>query len=330
MAIRNLTYAEALREALRQEMESDDSVVVMGEDIAQGNGLFRVTEGLWKQFGGRRVINTPISEGGFAGVGIGAAIYGLKPVVEFQVFDFIMLAMDQIANAAAKMCFYTGGQLQVPVVFRGPCGFGSGFGITHTNNLEDWFVQVPGLKVVMPSNPGDAKGLLISSIRDPNPVVFIEHVMLYYQKGPVDDSDAPVPLGVAAVAREGKDVTIVATSWCVSKSLEAASILNKDGIDVEIIDIRTLKPLDIDSIVNSVKKTGLCLIVNESNGIGGFSSELYTVITENAFKYLKDPVKRVYGKDVHGAPSRALEMPSGVLVEEIVQAARALKTPQSG
>ncbi len=274
VAVRELTMADALNEALREEMELDASIFVIGEDIATHGGLFRVTAGLLDDFGPKRVIDSPISEAGISGAGIGAALVGCRPVVELQIFDFVTLTMDQLVNHAAKWRYMSGGQVSVPLVVRGPISSGIGMAAQHSQTLEAWFVHTPGLVVIMPSTAYDAKGLLKSAIRDDNPVVFLEKRLLYARKSKVPEGEYLVPIGSADVKREGTDVTVVAAGQSVHLSLQAARQLARDGIELEVVDPRTLKPLDMDTIAESVTKTGRLIVVNEGPRAGGFASEV--------------------------------------------------------
>lgn len=323
--MRELRYVEAIREALRQEMRRDPRVFLMGEDIGVYGGAFGVTDGLLEEFGPERVIETPISELAIAGAAVGAALAGMRPVIEIMFMDFITLAMEQIVNQAAKIHFMFGGNASVPIVVRTPAGAGTGAAAQHSQSLEAWFVHTPGLKVVMPSTPYDAKGLLISSIRDNNPVIFIEHKLLYRTKGPVPEEEYTIPLGVAEVKREGRDVTIIATSLMVLRALAAAEKLAQEGIEAEVIDPRTLKPLDVDTIVNSVKKTGRALIVHEAPITCGIGAEILARIVESeAFYYLQAPIKRLAGRDVPIPYNRELERSVIPQEEDIVNAVREL------
>jgi len=296
--LREITYRDALREALREEMLRDETVFVLGEDVGRyWKGAFKVTKGLAEEFGDERVRDTPISESAIIGVATGAAITGMRPVAEIMFGDLSTLAMDQIANQAAKLRYMFGGQIKVPLVIRMPFGAGVNIAAHHSQSLEAWFMHVPGLKVAVPSTPYDAKGLLKTAIRDDNPVMFFEHKLLYSVKEPVPEEEYTVPLGVADVKREGKDVTIVATLYMVHKSLAAAEELSKQGISVEVVDPRTLVPLDKEAIVNSVKKTGRIVIVTEDCKTGGVSAEISAVVAEEAIDYLDAPVKRVAEPD---------------------------------
>jgi pyruvate dehydrogenase E1 component beta subunit len=286
------TYLEAIRCGLHEEMRRDASVYLFGEDVALG-GPFGVTKGLAEEFGANRVVNTPISEGTVMGLAIGAATAGLRPVVEIMFIDFITLAMDQLVNHAAKLHYMSGGQLKIPLTVRVQCGISGAMGAHHSQSLESWLTHVPGLKVVMPSNPADAKGLLKAAIRDDNPVVFIEHRGLYWSKGQVPDSEHVVSIGKASVVRESKDVTIVALANNVQVALEAAEELTADGISAEVIDPRSLSPLDIETIVASVKKTSRLVIVHEAVEQGGIGAEIATKVQQEAFYYLDSPILRV-------------------------------------
>ena len=323
--MRELTYAEALREALRQTLSADPAVFMIGEDIGVYGGAFGVSAGLLNEFGEERIIDTPISEAGIAGACIGAALTGMRPVGEIQFMDFVTLSMEQLVLQAAKIRFMFGGKAKVPMVLRMPGGSGTGAAAQHSESLENWFVHVPGLKVVMPSNPYDAKGLLRAAIYDDNPVIFVEHKLLYKTKGPVPEEPYMVPLGQSKVAREGRDVTIVATSIMVSRALQAADALAQEGIEAEIIDPRTLKPLDMTPIIESVKKTGRALVVHEAVKMGGFGGEVVSRIVESeAFDYLEAPVRRLGGLDVPIPYNRTLEYHAVPQVENIVEEARNL------
>lgn len=295
--MREITYREAIREALREEMKLDKSVVLFGEDVALHGGAFRVTQGLWQEFKDQ-VFNTPLSEAAIAGMAVGSALTGIRPIAEIMYIDFSTIAMDQIVNQAAKIRYMFGGKAKLPLVIRMPSGGGISNAAQHSQSLESWFVHVPGLKVVMPSTPYDVKGLLKTAIRDDNPIIFIEHKVLYNAKGFVPEEEYLIPLGKADVKREGKDVTVVATSMMVHKAIKAAEILAKDGIDIEIIDPRTLVPLDEDTIINSVKKTGKMVVVHEACVRCGIGAEITSIVVEKAFDYLDASVKRVGSMDV--------------------------------
>jgi pyruvate/2-oxoglutarate/acetoin dehydrogenase E1 component len=292
-APRLVYYADAIREALAEEMRRDPSVVLLGEDIGLYGGSFGVTRGLLAEFGPTRVVDTPISEGGFTGVGVGAALTGLRPVVEYMFMDFIALASDQIVNHAAKFRSVYGEQAKVPIVFRAAGGAGRSYGATHSQMLEAWFMHIPGLKVVAPATAIDAKGLLISAIRDDDPVLVVEHKDLYKVRMPLPEGSGAVPIGVARVMREGDAVTLVAYSKAVHTAALAAVELAKRGVAAEVIDLRSLKPLDIETVATSVRKTGRCVVVTEAVGFAGASAEIVAQIVEHAFEYLEAPVARV-------------------------------------
>src|SRR5260370_13219486 len=294
-----MTMRDALNQALREELARDGDVFLMGEEVAEYQGAYKVTRGLLQEFGPKRVIDTPITELGFAGLGVGAAMAGLRAVVEFMTFNFSILATDQIINSAAKMLYMSGGQFNIPIVFRGPGGSAFQVSSQHSQALESWFAYFPGLKVVMPSTPADAKGLLKSSIRDDDPVIFIEQERMYGNKGEVpDDNDFTITLGVADIKREGTDVTIVARSLMVPLALKAADTLDQQGVYCEVIDPRTIRPLDIETIVESVKKTNRVVVAEESHPFCGVGAEISSEIMERSFDYLDAPVKRVSGADV--------------------------------
>lgn len=314
---------EALNQALREEMLRDESVFLMGEEVGEYQGAYKVTKGLLEELGPKRVIDTPITELGFAGLGVGAAMVGLRPIVEFMTFNFSILATDQIINSAAKMLYMSGGQFKIPMVFRGPGGSAFQVSSQHSQALESWFAYFPGLKVVMPSTPADAKGLLKASIRDDDPVIFIEQERMYGIKGEVsEDPDFIIPLGVADIKREGTDATIIARSLMVPVALKAAEILQEQGISCEVVDPRTIRPLDIDTIIQSVKKTNRVVIAEESHPFCGVAAEISAEITERAFDYLDAPVKRVSGGDVPMPYAKNLEDLVVPNVEQVVAAVR--------
>ncbi|MDQ1637943.1 MAG: pyruvate dehydrogenase component beta subunit [Pyrinomonadaceae bacterium] len=318
-----VTMREALNQALREEMQRDKNVFLMGEEVGAYQGAYKVTKGLLEELGPKRVIDTPITELGFAGLGVGAAMAGLRPIVEFMTFNFSILATDQIINSAAKMLYMSGGQFNIPIVFRGPGGSAFQVSSQHSQALESWFAYFPGLKVVMPSTPADAKGLLKSAIRDNDPVIFIEQERMYGNKGEVsDDPEFTIPLGVADIKREGKDATIVARSLMVPVALKAAEALEKEGISCEVIDPRTIRPLDIKTIVESVKKTNRVVIAEESHPFCGVAAEIASEIMERAFDYLDAPVKRVSGVDVPMPYAKNLEDAAIPKVEQIVAAVK--------
>jgi pyruvate/2-oxoglutarate/acetoin dehydrogenase E1 component len=320
--VRELSYAEALREALRLEMQRDPGVFVMGEDIAEHGGAFQVTAGLLAEFGPVRIRQTPISENGFVGAGVGAALTGLRPVVELMYIDFAGLAIDQIVNQAAQNRLMFGGQARVPLVVRTQGGSGRGNAAQHSKSLEAWFTHVAGLKVVMPATPADAKGLLTAAIRDDDPVVFIEHKLLYKEKGPVPSGEHIVPIGKADVKRKGKDLTIVTWSREVLFALDAATRLAADGIDAEVIDLRSLVPLDKEAILGSVHKTRRLLVVHEAIKRGGYGGEIAALVAEEAFDDLDAPPRRLAGADTPIPYAAHLERAAVPQVEDIVRVAR--------
>ncbi len=320
-----MTMRDALNQALREELARDANVFLMGEEVGEYQGAYKVTRGLLQEFGPKRVIDTPITELGFAGLGVAAAMAGLRPIVEFMTFNFSILATDQIINSAAKMLYMSGGQLKVPIVFRGPGGSAYQVSSQHSQAIESWYAYFPGLKVVMPATPADAKGLLKSAIRDDDPVIFIEQERMYGMKDEVpEDPDFAIPLGVAEVKRTGTDATIVARSLMVPLALKAAEELAKDGISCEVIDPRTIRPLDINTIVASVKKTNRVVIAEESHPFASVGAEISAEINERAFDYLDAPVKRVSGVDVPMPYAKNLEQLAIPDVAEIIAAVRAV------
>lgn len=322
---REVTFLEAVREAMVQEMRRDPTVFLMGEDIGVYGGAFGVSKGMLDEFGAERVRETPISEAGFTGVATGAALMGMRPIVEIMFLDFVTLVMDALVNQAAKMRFMFGGSASIPLVCRAPAGSGTGAAAQHSQSLEAWFINAPGIKVVAPSSAYDAKGLLTTAIRDNNPVLFIEHKLLYRTRGPVPENAYAIPLGQAEVRRQGKDITIIAYSIMAQRALEAAALLAQEGIDAEVVDPRTLKPLDTETIVGSVVKTGRALIVHEAPVTGGFGGELTSAIIESeAFDYLDAPVRRLGGRNIPIPYNRTLERAAVPQVEDIVEAARTL------
>ncbi len=323
--LQEMTYAEAVRAALREEMLRDPRVFLMGEDIGIYGGAFGVTRGLVEEFGEERVRDTPISEAAIGGCAIGAALVGMRPVAEFQFSDFMAIAMDQIVNQGAKIRFMFGGKAEVPVVFRAPLGSGTGAAAQHSQSLEAWFAHVPGLKVVLPSTPADAKGLLTAAIRDPNPVIFLEHKVLYKEKGMVPTGEWVLPLGQADIKRPGKDLTIIALSIMVPRALAVASRLAQEGIEAEVIDPRTIRPLDEQTLVTSARKTGHVLIVHEAVQSGGFGGEIAArIAASEAFYYLDAPIMRLGGADVPIPYNPVLERAATPQEEDIYQAARRL------
>jgi pyruvate dehydrogenase E1 component beta subunit len=320
-----MTYREALNVALREEMRRDPKVFVIGEEVGLYEGAYKVTQGLLKEFGPRRVVDTPIAESGFTGVGIGAAMAGLRPVVEMMTFNFALLALDQIVNSAAKMYYMSGGQYNVPVVIRGPGGPAHQLAAQHSQSMEAYFYHVPGLKVVRPSTPMDAKGLLKSAIRDDDPVIFIEAETLYALKGEVDeDPDFLIPLGQAIVRREGRDVTVIAYMGMMYRAMEAAEELDREGISVEVVDPRTLRPMDKATIIGSVRKTHRAVVVEAGAGFAGMGSEIASFISEEAFDDLDAPVERVTGLNAPMPYARNLERAKTPSKEKIIAAVRAV------
>ena len=319
-----MTIREALRDAMAEEMRRDADVFVMGEEVAEYQGAYKVTQGLLQEFGARRVIDTPITEHGFAGVGVGAAMTGLKPIVEFMTFNFAMQAIDQIINSAAKTLYMSGGQMGCSIVFRGPNGAAARVAAQHSQDYSAWYSQVPGLKVVSPFSAADAKGLLKAAIRDPNPVIFLENEVLYGHSGPVPKlDDYVIPIGKARIARAGGHVTIISWSNGMTYALKAADELAKDGIEAEVIDLRTLRPMDTETIITSVMKTGRAVTVEEGWQQSGVGAEIVARLMEHAFDYLDAPVARVSGKDVPMPYAANLEKLALPTVAEVVAAAKA-------
>jgi pyruvate dehydrogenase E1 component beta subunit len=320
-----MTMREALRDAMAEEMRRDPSVFVMGEEVAEYQGAYKVTQGLLQEFGSHRVVDTPITEHGFAGLGVGAALAGLKPIVEFMTFNFAMQAMDQIINSAAKTRYMSGGQMASSIVFRGPNGAAARVAAQHSQDYSAWYSHIPGLKVIAPYTASDAKGLLKAAIRDPNPVIFLENEILYGQSFPVPKlDDFVLPIGKARIARAGNDVTIVSFSMGMSYALKAAEELAKEGIEAEVIDLRTLRPMDTDTIIASVKKTGRIVTVEEGWPQAGVGAEIAARVIEHAFDYLDAPVTRVSGKDVPMPYAANLEKLALPTVAEVVEAAKAV------
>ncbi len=297
--MREIQFREALGEALSEEMRRDEKVFLMGEEVAEYNGAYKVSQGMLDEFGAKRVIDTPISELGFTGIGIGAAMNGLRPVIEFMTFNFSLVAINQIINGAAKMMSMSGGQFPVPIVFRGPTGNAGQLSSQHSQNFNSWYANTPGLKVVVPSNPKDAKGLLKTSVRDDDPVIFMESELMYGDKGEVpEDDDFLIPIGKADVVREGGDITIVSFGKMMKVANEAAEELAKDDIAAEVIDLRTIRPIDYEAVVNSVKKTNRLVVVEEAWPLGAISSEITYHVQRHAFDYLDAPVRRINNWDV--------------------------------
>jgi len=320
-----MTVREALRDAMAEEMRGDDAVFVMGEEVAEYQGAYKITQGLLQEFGARRVVDTPITEHGFAGIGVGAAFTGLRPIVEFMTFNFAMQAIDHIINSAAKTLYMSGGQLGCPIVFRGPNGAAARVGAQHSHDYSAWYSNVPGLKVIAPYTASDAKGLLKAAIRDPNPVIFLENEILYGQSFPVPKlDDFVLPIGKARIHRPGTDVTIVSFSIGMTYALKAAQALAEEGIEAEVIDLRTLRPMDTETVVESVKKTGRCVTVEEGFPQSGIGAEIVARLMVDAFDYLDAPVLRVTGKDVpmpYAANLEKLALPN---VAEVIEAVKAV------
>jgi acetoin:2,6-dichlorophenolindophenol oxidoreductase subunit beta len=324
--MREISYVEAVREALHQAMTADERVVVIGEDVAVYGGVFGATVGLLEKFGEARVIDTPISEAGIAGACIGMALTGLRPVGDMQFSDFILLSLEQLVHQAAKMPYMFGGAVKIPMVMRLPTGSGTGAAAQHSGNFEAWFAHIPGLKVAMPSNPYDAKGLLLSAIDDENPVMFFEHKLLYKTKGEVPEAMYRVPFGQTAHVRKGVHMTVVATSHMVSKCMAASEALAKDGIEIDLFDPRTIAPFDAEPILESVKRTGRLLVAQEAQATGGFAGEIITrVVLSEAFDYLEAPPRRVAGLDIPIPYAKNLETAAVPQIDDIVAAARALR-----
>ena len=321
--MRELTYTQALREALTEEMTRDPNILLLGEDIGLYGGVFKVTEGLLAKFGPERVRETPISEAGFVGMGVGLAMTGKRPVAELMFMDFAWVASDQIFNQAAKMRYMSGGRVKVPMVIRTQQGGGRGNGAQHSQSLEAIFTHIPGLKVVLPATPHDAKGLLKTALRDDNPVIFIEHKLLYNTKGPVPEEEYTIPFGVAEVKRPGKDLTLVSYSRTLLHSLEAAEEAAREGISAEVIDLRTTAPLDLDAILASVRKTGRLIIAHEAHRKLGLGAEIASLVQEHAFDYLDAPIVRVGAMDIPIPASKPLEdvaLPGKTQILQAIQA----------
>ncbi len=322
-AMKTQTVREALRDAMSEEMRADEGVFVMGEEVAEYNGAYKVTQGMLDEFGAKRVIDTPITEHGFAGIGVGAAFGGLKPIVEFMTFNFAMQAIDHIINSAAKTLYMSGGQMGAPMVFRGPNGAAARVGAQHSQDYAAWYSQIPGLKVVMPYSAADAKGLLKTAIRDPNPVIFLENEILYGQSFDVPDmDDFTVPFGKAKIWREGTDVTLVSFGIGMKYALEAADKLAEDGVSAEVIDLRTLRPLDYDTLLASVMKTNRCVTIEEGFPVCSIGNHLSAYLMQNAFDYLDAPVINCTGKDVPMPYAANLERHALITTDEVVEAVK--------
>ena len=327
--MRVIQFREALREAMDEEMRKDDKISLMGEEVAEYNGAYKVSQGMLDEFGPKRIIDTPIAELGFAGIAIGAAMNGLRPIVEFMTFNFSLVAIDQIINGAAKMLSMSGGQFSVPAVFRGPTGNAGQLGAQHSQNFENWYANCPGLKVVVPSNPYDAKGLLKSSIIDPDPVIFMESELMYGDKAEVPEEEFYIELGKAKVVQEGNDVTIVSFGKMMSRAVQpAVEALQKEGISVELIDLRTVRPIDFATILTSVKKTNRLVVVEEAWPLASISSEIAFHVQKNAFDYLDAPVLRVTCADVplpYAPTLIAASLPNAERIVKAVKEAMYLK-----
>ena len=317
-------FREVIRDAMSEEMRRDKSIFLMGEEVGQYNGAYKASQGMLDEFGPDRVLDTPISEMGFAGLGVGAAMNGLRPIIEFMTFNFSLVAIDQIINGAAKILSMSGGQFHVPIVFRGPTGNAGQLGAQHSQNFENWFANTPGLKVVVPSNPYDAKGLLKSSIRDDDPVIFMESELMYGDRGLIPEDEYLIPLGVADIKKEGTDVTLVSFGKMMKVAQQAAGILEKERISVELIDLRTVRPIDYDTVVGSVKKTNRLVVLEEAWPLAAISSEITYHIQRHAFDYLDAPVKRVNSMDVPLSYAPTLVQATIPNVERTVEALRSV------
>jgi pyruvate dehydrogenase E1 component beta subunit len=317
-----LTYRDALNQALREEMSRDDRVFLMGEEVAEYDGAYKVSRGLLKEFGALRVVDTPIAELSFAGIGVGAAMVGLRPIIEFMTWNFALLAIDQVVNSAAKMRYMSGGQVGCPIVFRGPGGSALQLGAQHSQAFESWYAHIPGLKVLAPATPADAKGLLKSAIRDDNPVVFIEGEMLYNTKGEVPESEYVTPIGKAEIKREGGDVTLVCHSKTVATALKAAEQLAEQGIAAEVVDLRTIRPLDTETLLNSVGRTHRCVVVEEGWAFAGVGAQVVDEIQRQAFDELDAPILRVTQADVPMPYNKALERAAKADPAKVVDAVK--------
>jgi pyruvate dehydrogenase E1 component beta subunit len=317
-----ITYRDALNQALRQEMQRDPDVFLMGEEVAEYNGAYKVSRGLLDEFGPMRVVDTPIAELSFSGIGVGAAMVGLRPVVELMTWNFALLAIDEIVNVAAKVRYMSGGQFGCPIVFRGPGGAALQLGSQHSQSFESWYSHIPGLKVVMPATPADAKGLLAAAIRDDNPIVFIEGEMLYNTKGEVPEGELVTPLGVAEVKRAGADVTLVCHAKAVQLALKAAEQLAGEGIDAEVVDLRTVRPLDTETVLTSVAKTHRCVVVEEGWPFAGVGAQVVDTVQREIFDELDAPVLRVTGADVPMPYNKALEKSSKVDPAKVIAAVK--------
>lgn len=322
--MREIQFREALREAMNEEMRRDENIFLMGEEVAEYNGAYKVSQGMLEEFGAKRIIDTPIAELGFTGIGIGAAMNGLRPIIEFMTFNFSLVAIDQVINSAAKMLSMSGGQFGMPIVFRGPTGNAGQLGAQHSQNFENWYANCPGLKVVVPSNPYEAKGLLKSAIRDNDPVIFMESELMYGDKGEVPEEEYLIPIGQAHIAREGSDVTIVSFGKMMKVAHEAADELAKDGKQAEVIDLRSVRPIDYDTIINSVKKTNRLVIVEEAWPLASISTELAYIVQRRAFDYLDAPIQRITNRDVPMGYARPLVDATVPNVQRTLEAVKAV------
>jgi pyruvate dehydrogenase E1 component beta subunit len=317
-----ITYREALNQALAEEMERDDSVFLMGEEVAEYDGAYKVSKGLLDRFGELRVVDSPISELGFAGLGVGAAMVGLRPIIEFMTFNFSILALDQVLHSAAKMLYMSGGQINIPMVFRGPTGAALQLGAQHSQACETWYVHAPGIKVVTPATPADAKGLLKAAIRDDDPVAFMEGELLYNIRGEVPDGEHIVPLGVADLKREGRDVSIITHGKMVHLALQSAAKLEKEGIEAEVLDLRSLRPLDVDAILASVRKTNRAVYLEEGWPYAGIGAQIAAMIQEEAFDDLDAPILRVTQADVPMPYAKNLEVLAKPSAQRVIDACK--------
>jgi len=317
-----ITYREALNQAMAEEMERDDSVFLMGEEVAEYDGAYKVSKGLLDRFGDLRVVDTPISELGFAGLGVGAAMVGLRPIIEFMTFNFSILALDQVLHSAAKMLFMSGGQINIPMVFRGPTGAALQLGAQHSQAVETWYVHAPGIKVVTPATPADAKGLLKAAIRDDDPVVFLEGELLYNVRGEVPEGEYVVPLGLADLRRRGADVSIITHGKMVHLALQSATKLSKEGIEADVLDLRSLRPLDVDAILRTVKKTNRVVYLEEGWPYAGVGAQVAAMIQEEAFDDLDAPILRVTQADVPMPYAKNLEVLAKPSAQRVIDACK--------
>lgn len=318
------TFREVIAEAMSEEMRRDESIYLMGEEVAEYNGAYKASKGMLAEFGPKRIIDTPIAESGFAGIGVGSAMNGNRPIIEFMTFNFSLVAIDQIINNAAKMRQMSGGQWNIPIVFRGPTASAGQLAATHSQAFESWYANCPGLKVVVPSNPYDAKGLLKSAIRDDDPVIFMESEQMYGDKMEIPDGEYLIPLGVADVKREGTDCTVVSFGKVIKEAIKAADELAKEGINIEVIDLRTIRPLDYDTVIKSVKKTNRLVVLEEAWPFGSVASEIAYMVQQKAFDYLDAPVKRITTPDVPSPFSSVLYEAWFPKAEEVVAAVKAV------